>query len=1161
VALRTVGVRLTADISQYTSALGRAGAATKDFQGKLDKAAQSGKLDKVADAAGIAGIGLAGLGVGAVKMAADFDKAMSGVHAAILGSGGTVKDLNALRQAALQAGKETSFSATQAADGITELSKAGVSTADVLNGGLKGALDLAAAGQLSVGEAAETAASAMTQFKLSGSQVPHIADLLAAGAGKAQGSVHDMGAALNQSGLVAAQFGLSIEDTTGVLAEFASAGLLGSDAGTSFKTMLLALANPSKQSRDLMTELGISFYDAQGKFVGVSGAAQILQTRLKGLTVEQRNQALGQIFGNDAIRAASILYTDGAAGVQKWKNAVNDSGYAAKTAQIQTDNLAGDIERLKGSIETLAIQSGSGANGGLRELVKILDHLIGTFSSLPPFVGSTITVLAGLSGAALILGAGWLKLRKTTAELRVELDALGPSAARATAGMSRLAGAAGKVSLVFAALQVAGEVIGHFQKDLNPQLDALAVGLQKYAETGKTAGETSRVLGNDMGNLKKTFDLVADTGAKSTWARNIQGGLESFVPGLKGANDSLTQTRERIGAVDAALAQMVSSGNASGASQAFQALASQLATGKVSMEEFRKQFPQYAAAVESAGGATKSTTGNLGDLNSALDKGAAAQDKYKTAADVAAGAARGEREALGALFSTLKAETDPVFALIEAQKKLKDAQKAYTAAVKAHGAKSDEARAADLDLAAAALGLEGAVGSLSSTFNGKLDPAFVATLHAAGLTKTQIAQVEQQFKTAKTAATQFAGKYAADASAPGATTAKKQLDLAYTAANHFAGPYKANVSVTGYSDALGKLNRLSVYQQALKTGKIPAGFNGPIKGPDGKYYADGGQVGGWSPHSRADNIPAWLTANEWVHPVDSVKYYGPQVMRAIQHRKVPREVLAGFASGELGKLGDLPLGLASGGQVVWPFPTTASRTRIPSRAEVESKIPGGSAGAFLHAQDGKPYVWASAGPGGYDCSGIASAVYLLLHGKNPYHHIFSTASLPGGWFPKPGIGGPLTVAWSNQGEAPASSTTGHMMGMAGGLTFESTGSRGVHLGRTTRRLTDFAHIAHYAQGGPVAHTAMKYGGMITEPVFGVGASGRTYSFGENYQREKVTPMWQSAGGGGGGVTNVNLTINAAVGSHPREIGAEVINYLGAYLQGGGELRVNGQKVL
>lgn len=318
--------------------------------------------------------------------------------------------------------------------------------------------------------------------------------------------------------------------------------------------------------------------------------------------------------------------------------------------------------------------------------------------------------------------------------------------------------------------------------------------------------------------------------------------------------------------------------------------------------------------------------------------------------------------------------------------------------------------------------------------------------------------------------------------------------------------------VAGVDQIISALKDLYVFQRSLADG-IPlasevAKLRGE-KGPAKKYggYAEGGQIGGWSPNSKADNIPAMLTAKEWVHPVDAVDYYGPQIMGAIQKRQVPREVLAGFASGQLGKLGDLPLGLAGGGMVapvdtstLWRFVTTARRTRIPSRTEVASKVPaGGAAGPFLRAQDGKPYVWASAGPGGYDCSGIVSAVYNLLHGKSPYSHTFSTAGLPGRWFPKGGIGGPLTAAWSYPGEAPASSTTGHMMGMVGGLTFESTGSRGVHLGKSTRRLTDFAHIAHYNRGGQVPFGSYDSGGYLPpglslahngtgkpEPVGGVG---------------------------------------------------------------------------
>jgi len=108
---------------------------------------------------------------------------------------------------------------------VTELGKAGIGTADILGGALAGSLDLAAAGEIGVAQAAEIAATTLVQFRLAGSETTHVADLLAAAAGKAQGGVTDMAAALGQSGLVASQMGLSVEETTGTLAAFASAGL------------------------------------------------------------------------------------------------------------------------------------------------------------------------------------------------------------------------------------------------------------------------------------------------------------------------------------------------------------------------------------------------------------------------------------------------------------------------------------------------------------------------------------------------------------------------------------------------------------------------------------------------------------------------------------------------------------------------------------------------------------------------------------------------------------------------------------------------------------------------------------------------------------------------------------------------------------------------
>jgi hypothetical protein len=153
----------------------------------------------------------------------------------------------------------------------------------------------------------------------------------------------------------------------------------------------------------------------------------------------------------------------------------------------------------------------------------------------------------------------------------------------------------------------------------------------------------------------------------------------------------------------------------------------------------------------------------------------------------------------------------------------------------------------------------------------------------------------------------------------------------------------------------------------------------------------------------------------------------------------------------------------------------------------------GKAQKFVQAQNGKPYGWANAGPNSYDCSGIVSAAYNVLHGKNPYSHTFGTASLPGRWFDTSKKVGPLVGAWSHPGQRPASSSTGHMMGSIGGMTFESTGSKGVHIGGTTRRITDFHNIGvARANGGLVEPMRlMDRGGRWPSGTAAVNLSGNT----------------------------------------------------------------------
>lgn len=390
---RNITVRLLADTSNFTAGMAKVSGESQKTATTMEAAGGKSKLITTGIAA--AGVAATALGVAAVRMAADFDASMSTVQA---NTGASADEMNQLRQAAIDAGADTIYSATESADAINELGKAGLSTSDILSGGLSGALNLAASDGMAVGDAAELMATTLKQFNLTGAQSSQVADALAAGAGKAVGSAHDLGLALNQAGMVSHSFGISMQETTGTLAAFANSGMIGSDAGTSLKTMLISLANPSTKAANLMKELGINAYDAQGNFIGLSGLAGVLKDKLSGLSQEQRNQALATIFGTDAIRAANVLYEQGAEGIDDWTKAVSESGFAAEQAAAKNNNLKGDLENLSGSFESLMISLGEGGQGPLRSLVQTLDTLVDGFSSLPAPVQQSIVLLTALVG-------------------------------------------------------------------------------------------------------------------------------------------------------------------------------------------------------------------------------------------------------------------------------------------------------------------------------------------------------------------------------------------------------------------------------------------------------------------------------------------------------------------------------------------------------------------------------------------------------------------------------------------------------------------------------------------------------------------------------------------------------------------------------------------
>ncbi|WP_194763970.1 phage tail tape measure protein [Microbacterium sp. UFMG61] len=473
-AERVVKVRLSAVVEDYKKGMREAAEATRTVGTQAEKLAQVRQSMQLLGTTGVAmGAALAaGVGVAIAKFA-EFDQAMSYVAAT---GDDARQNMDALRQAALDAGAATVLSATESANAIEEMAKAGLSAKEILSGGLAGALDLAAAGGLDVADAAGIAATALKTFNLEGSDMSHVADLLAAGAGKAMGDVTDLSAALNQTALVANSTGLSIEETTAGLAAFASQGLLGSDAGTSFKTMLGALTPNSAKAADEMKRLGISAYDASGNFVGLEAFAGQLKTQMSGLTDEQRNASLEIMFGSDAVRAATVLYSEGESGIRDWIAAVDDQGYAAETAATRLDNLIGDWEALTGALDSAFISMGEGADGPLRYLVQQLTVLVDSFNTLPDWAKQLGVGLGAVAAGAGLVGGGILLAIPKIAEFRDGLITLGISAARTDrimGGLQRAVGAAGVLGAFALATAAVDAMAEKISESFSPSAEEL----------------------------------------------------------------------------------------------------------------------------------------------------------------------------------------------------------------------------------------------------------------------------------------------------------------------------------------------------------------------------------------------------------------------------------------------------------------------------------------------------------------------------------------------------------------------------------------------------------------------------------------------------------------------------------------------------------------
>jgi TP901 family phage tail tape measure protein len=398
----------TKDTTKATAALGKFEKSAKGAAAGADALATKtvglgGAMSfalKQAGALAIASAGLFAAGAG-VKAIADFDQAMATLSGTIVH---TAADMAELRAQAKQLGSSTRFSAGQAAEAQLELARAGLSVNGVLATAPK-VLNLATAANLELGASALIVTTAMAQFSLKTDQAGRITDVFVKAANSAATTVPEVAAAMANVGVISAQTGKSLEQTTAAIALLQDNGIKGAAAGTALRSSMAGLLNPSKEAAGILDQLA--------KRVGASASdfdiAKHSFTEVFGLLGKAGASTgdLTKIFGTEGFSAAAIL-AGAPERLQLIEDALNGSeGAAEELAKIMADTLPGAFDSLKSAIEAAFIEAGdAGLLGVFKDILQVSAEVIRNLAGLTSGTDSLSTTANALANAIRAVSVG-----------------------------------------------------------------------------------------------------------------------------------------------------------------------------------------------------------------------------------------------------------------------------------------------------------------------------------------------------------------------------------------------------------------------------------------------------------------------------------------------------------------------------------------------------------------------------------------------------------------------------------------------------------------------------------------------------------------------------------------------------------------------------------
>lgn len=523
----SIAAKMTLDISNFTSQLNLAQNQAQRLAVESSKSFQIGSaltgMGKVLSTA--VTLPLLGIAATSIKVGNEFQAQMSRVQAIAGATGG---ELDKMKRQAIELGAKTAFSAKEAAQGMENLASAGFQVNEIMDA-MPGVLDLAAVSGGDVAASSEAMASSLRAFGLEAGQAGHVADVFARAAADTNAETVDMAEAMKYVAPVAHSMGLSLEETAASIGIMADAGIKGSQAGTTLRGALSRIAKPTKAMVKSMDQLGVSFYDANGKMIPLREQIAQLKTATAGLTQEERNRHLVTLYGQNSLSGMLALLDAGPEKLDKMTNAlINSDGAAREMAETMQDNLASKIEQMGGAFESAAIIIQQILEPALTKIVGGITKLIEAFVNMSPVGQKMVVIFAGMVAALgpLLLIAG--TVMTTMVKLRIAMQFLGPAFMGTMGTIALVVAAFYALVAVFMIAYTKSEKFRNFIDNLAPAIKkGLGIAVEWAAEKLKVLWEW----------LQKAAEKVKEFG--SAISSKVANTLQQFGINLGQAGSSI----------------------------------------------------------------------------------------------------------------------------------------------------------------------------------------------------------------------------------------------------------------------------------------------------------------------------------------------------------------------------------------------------------------------------------------------------------------------------------------------------------------------------------------------------------------------------------------------------------------------------------------------